>query len=80
MTKITVPKDSRGCGGGEDGNAGGRWKEWVEVTQTIAPGDHTSSFQIVNREVKWVKLDRTIIVISGKTMNGNQILNNVKSN
>jgi hypothetical protein len=46
------------------------------VTRTIAPGDHVPSVQILHRKAERIKLNGTVIV-SGKTTNGNQILNNV---
>jgi hypothetical protein len=78
MTEMTMPEDGGGCGGSEGGGAGYRRKERVEITRTIAPSDHAPCLKILHSKAKWVKLDGTI-VISGKAMNGNQILNNVRS-
>jgi hypothetical protein len=77
MIETTVPKSGRGRSGSEGGSAGCRWKERVEVTRTIAPGDHAPSLKTLHRKAEWVKLDGTI-VISGKAMNENQILNNAR--
>jgi hypothetical protein len=66
-------------GGGcseERGGAGGRGTKRVEIAGAIAPGDHVLGLQILHKKAKWIKFNRTII-ISGKTTNGNQILNNV---
>ena len=71
MTKTTMPKWS-GCseeslGTGEAGQQG------VEVTGTIAPGDHAPSVKILHRKTKGVKLNGTIIVWP-ETINRNRIL------
>ena len=50
--------------------------ERIEVARAIAPGDHVPGLQVLHRKAKRIKFDGTII-IGGKTMNGNQILNNV---
>jgi hypothetical protein len=71
MTKAAVPKRSWRCGGGEgSGGAGWCWKERVEVTRAIAPGDHAPCLKVLHRKVKWVKFNGAII-ISNETMNRN---------
>ena len=50
--------------------------EWIEVARAIALGDHVPSVQILHRKTKRIKFDG-IVIIGGKTMNRNQILNNV---
>ena len=75
MAKTTVPQGSRrgksGCA-----TAGGR-EERVEVTRAIAPGDHAPCLKVLHRKAKRIKLDGTVI-INGKTVNGNQVLNNAR--
>jgi hypothetical protein len=74
-----MPKGGRGSSGSEGGGAGGRWnEERVKVTRTIAPGDHAPGLKILHRKTKRIKLNGTV-VISGKAANGNQILNNARS-
>jgi hypothetical protein len=73
MIETTMPK--RGRCSNECGGAAGGWIEWVEVARTIAPGDHVPCVQILHRKAERIKLNGTVIV-SGKTTNGNQILNN----
>jgi hypothetical protein len=74
-----MPEGRRGGSGCEGGGGGnGCNKERVEVTRTIAPGDHAPGLKILHRKTERVKLYRTII-ISGEATNGNQILNNARS-
>jgi hypothetical protein len=73
MTETVMPK---GGGCGKECRAGGWCRERVDVTRTIAPGDHVPSSQILHRKTKRIKLDGTIIV-GGKTTNRNQVLNDV---
>jgi hypothetical protein len=75
VTETVMPKGG-GCSD-ERGGAGGRCIEWVEVTGAIAPSDHIPGLQILHRKTKWIKLNGAVIV-GGKTMNGNQILNDVR--
>jgi hypothetical protein len=78
ITKAVMPEGGGGRGGSEGSSAGWCWwKEWVEVTHAIAPGDHAPCLEVLHKKAKWVKLDGKIIV-SGETTNGNQILNNVR--
>jgi len=78
MPKMTMPGDGGSrCNKG----AGHRWRggEGVERPGAIAPGDHAPGIEILHREAKRVKFDRTII-INCKLMNGNEILNYIRSN
>ena len=77
VSKTMMPNGG-GCSD-ERGGAGrtvGRCIERVEVTGAIAPSDHVMGVQILHRKAKRIKLNGAIIT-SGKTTNGNQILNNV---
>jgi hypothetical protein len=62
-----------------DGVVGGLWVEVVEVAGAIAANDLGLGGKVLNRETKRVKLNRTR-VISGKTMNGNEIFHKVRNN
>ena len=68
VIETAMPKGGGCCD--ERGGAGGGCKKRVEVTGTIAPGDHVPGLQILHRKTKWIKLNGTIIV-DGKTTNGN---------
>ena len=68
MTKTTMP--NRSGGSEECRGAGGWWKERVEVTRAIAPGDHVPGLQILHRKAKGIKLNGAIIV-GGKATNRN---------
>jgi hypothetical protein len=67
-------------GGGGDESLGGGMKcqrgEGVEVSTTIAAKDHGLGAKVLTREAKRVKLNGTKIVNS-KTMNRNQVFDNV---
>jgi hypothetical protein len=70
-----MPK--RAGGGNKGGGAGGGQEELIEVIGAIAPGDHVLGLHVLHRNTKQVKFDGTIIV-SGKTMNRNQTLNDAR--
>ena len=77
MPKTTMPGDGGSCSNKRAGHRG-RGGEGVERPGAIAPGDHAPGIEILHREAKRVKFDRTII-INCKLTNGYEILNYIKS-
>ena len=68
-----MPKDAR-SGGSQERT---RWNmEGVEPPRAVTADDFIPSCHILYREAKRIKFDGTVI-IGGKTMDRNQILNNV---
>jgi hypothetical protein len=86
---MTVPhgrsNNSKGVGNNsKDGHSVGRWSEKpgkthrVQRVSAIRPDDHVLGCKILHRQTKWVKFHRAPIV-SGKTTNGEETLNHVRS-